>query len=104
MPATKYNRRSVPESSVAFAGLVLAAVGLALQDSLGITSLVAALGLAFVVAGTAYVATEAARPIRLAVVFVALVGAQLLAFGGAVRLVGAVLVGVVLVAAGYSRL
>lgn len=100
----KWGTATLPESSIALVGLALALVGLTLQDSVGVTSLLTAVGIGLLVAGTVYVATEGSQLTRLTIVFVSLVAVQLLAFGGPVRWIGGVTIGAVVVATSYTRL
>jgi len=99
--------RSTPtlsESSIVLIGLVFAIVGLTFRDSFGFMSLLAALGIGLVIAGVVYLAVEGPELIRLSLAFLSLVALPLFAYGSLVRWIGAVLIGVVIVGALYSRI
>ena len=56
---------TLPESRIVLIGLLFAIVGLTFRDSFGFTSLLAALGIGLVTAGTVYIAVEGAELVRL---------------------------------------
>lgn len=93
-----------PETGVALVGLVLALAGAVARDSLGVSPIVTALGVGLLIAGTTSLAVAGSDRLRYSVAFVALLATPLLAFGGAVRMLGAVGVAVVLGGVAYSRL
>jgi len=92
------------ESSIVLIGLLLAIVGLTFRDSFGITSLLTALGIGLVVAGTVYIAVEGSELVRLSLAFISLVALPLLSYDSVVRWIGGILIGVVIVGASYSRI
>ncbi|WP_436903064.1 hypothetical protein [Halovenus halobia] len=91
-------------SGVVLLGLVLLVGGIVIQDPFGVNLIVAGLGIALLIAGVSYAATKGKRWVALANAFVSLIGAQLLAFGGIVRLLGGVVVLTVVISVLYSRL
>ncbi|WP_324661923.1 hypothetical protein [Haloarcula sediminis] len=95
---------SLPESSVVLIGLVLAILGLMFRDSFGIMSVLAALGIGLVIAGTVYIAVEGPELVRLSMAFVSLVALPLLSYGSVVRWVGGTMLGGVVVGAVYTRI
>ena len=98
--------RSTPrllESRIVLIGLVLAIVGLIFRDAVGFTSLLAAVGVGLIVAGTVYLAVEGPELLRLSVAFISLVVLPLFAYGSSVRWIGAVLIGTVSVGVLYTR-
>jgi len=97
------NTQTLHGSSISLIGLLLAIVGLVFQDTAGITSLLAAVGIGLVVAGTVYIAVEASEVVRLSLVFIALVAVPLLAYGGIVQWIGGLMIGTVVGGALYSR-
>ena len=99
----KLNTPTLPESSIVLIGLLLAIVGLSFRDTFGITSILAAVGIGLVVAGTVYIAVEGSELVRLSLVFVALVALPLLSYGSIIRWIGGLMAGLVVVAALYSR-
>lgn len=99
-----WNTPTLSESSIVLIGLLLAIVGLAFRDTLGITTLLAAVGIGLVIAGTVYIAVEGSEIVRLSLAFVALVALPLFAYGGIVRWVGGLMTGIVLCGAVYSRI
>jgi hypothetical protein len=94
---------TLPESSIVLVGLVFAIVGLIFSDAYGFTSLLAAVGVGLVVAGTVYLAVEGPELVRLSVAFISLVALPLFAYGSIVRWIGAVLIGTVIVGILYTR-
>ena len=98
------NTQTLPESSIVLIGLLLAVVGLAFRDSFGITSILAAVGIGLVVAGTVYLAVEGSELLRLSLSFLALVALPRLSYGSIVRVVGGLTCGLVAVGALYTRL
>ena len=99
-----WNTPSLSESSVLLIGILLTIVGLTFRDTAGITSLLAAVGIGLVIAGTVYIAVEGSDVVRLSLVFIALVALPLLAYGGIVRWIGGLMIGTVIVGALYSRI
>ena len=99
----KLNTPTLSESSIVLIGLLLAIVGLSFRDTFGITSILAAVGIGLVVAGTVYIAVEGPELVRLSLVFVALVAVPLLSYGSIVRWIGGLMAGLVVVGALYSR-
>ena len=99
-----WNTPSLSESSVLLIGILLTIVGLTFRDTAGITSLLAAVGIGLVIAGTVYIAVEGSEVVRLSLVFIALVALPLLAYGGIVRWIGGLMIGTVIVGALYSRI
>jgi len=97
------NTPTLSESSIVLIGLLLTIVGLTFGDTAGITSLLAAVGIGLVIAGTVYIAVEASEVIRLSLVFIALVAMPLLAYGGIVQWIGGLMIGTVVCGALYSR-
>jgi len=95
---------SLPESSVVLIGLVFAIIGLTFRDSVGFTSLLAALGIGLVVAGTVYLAVEGSELLQLSLAFLSLVALPLLFYGSVVRWIGGVMIGAVLVGVLYTRI
>jgi len=99
-----WNTPTLSESSVLLIGILLTIVGLTFRDTAGITSLLAAVGIGLVIAGTVYIAVEGSDVVRLSLVFIALVALPLLAYGGIVRWIGGLMIGTVIVGALYSRI
>lgn len=97
------NTPTLPESGIVLIGLLLAIVGLTFRDTAGIMSLLAAVGIGLMIAGTVYIAVEASEVVRLSLVFIALVAMPLLAYGGIVRWIGGLMIGTVVCGALYSR-
>jgi hypothetical protein len=93
------NTPTLPESSIVLIGLLFAIVGLTFRDSFGFTSLLAALGIGLVVAGTVYIAVEGTELVRLSLVFISLVALPLLSYGSVVRWIGGMMIGAVLIGA-----
>ncbi len=98
------NTPSFPESSIVLIGLLFAIVGLTFQDSFGFTSILAALGIGLVIAGTVYIAVEGTELIRLSLAFISLVALPLLSYGSVVRWIGGLMIGAVIVSAVYTRI
>lgn len=98
-----WNTPTLPESSIVLIGLLLAIVGLTFRDTFGISSLLAAMGIGLVIAGTVYIAVEGSEVVRLSVVLIALVALPLFAYGGVVQLIGGLMTGMVVVGALYSQ-
>jgi hypothetical protein len=96
------NTPSLPESSIVLIGLVFAIVGLVFRDSFGFTSLLAALGIGLVIAGTVYIAVEGPELVRLSLAFISLVALQLLSYGSVIRWIGGIMIGTVIIAAVYT--
>jgi hypothetical protein len=95
---------TLSESSIVLIGLLFTIVGLVFRDSLGLTSLLAAIGVGLVVAGTVYITVEGSELIRLSLAFISLVALPLLSYGSVVRWIGAIMIGTVIVGAAYSRI
>jgi hypothetical protein len=106
MDALQENRSapSLPESSIVLLGLSFVIVGLVLRDSFGFTSLLAAVGIGLVIAGTVYIAVEGSELVRLSLAFVSLVALPLLSYGSVVRWLGGGMIGTVIVGALYTRI
>lgn len=106
MDALQKNVKSptLPESSIVLIGLLLAIVGLSFRDTFGITSILAAVGIGLVVAGTVYIAVEGSEIVRLSLSFIALVALPLLSYGSIVQWIGGLMYGLVAVGAVYTRL
>lgn len=106
MDALQKNRStpSLSESSIVLLGLLFAIVGLTFRDSFGFTSLLAALGIGLVVAGTVYIAVEGPELVRLSLAFLSLVALPLLSYGSVVRWIGGSIIGVVIVGTLYTRI
>jgi hypothetical protein len=83
---------------------VFAIVGLAFRDTVGFTSLLAAIGIGLVIAGTVYIVVEGSEVVRLALAFVALVALPLFSYGRVLRWIGGMMIGAVIVGASYSRM
>lgn len=95
---------SLPESSIVLLGITFAIVGLTFRDSFGFSSLLAAIGIGLVIAGTVYIAVEGPEAVRLSLVFISLVALPLLSYGGVVRWIGGSTLGAVIVGASYTRI
>ncbi len=95
---------SLPESTIVVTGLVFTIVGLTFRDTAGFTSLLAALGIGLVIAGTVYIAVEGPELVRLSLAFISLVALPLLFYGSVVRWIGALMIGAVIVGALYTRI
>jgi hypothetical protein len=95
---------SLPESSVVILGLLFAIVGLTFRDTFGFSSLLAALGIGFILAGTVYIAVEGSELVRLSLAFISLLALPLLFYGSIVRWIGGIMIGAVLIGALYTRL
>ena len=95
---------TLSESSIVLIGLLFAIVGFTFRDSFGITSLLAALGIGLVVAGTVYIAVEGPELIRLSLAFISLVALPLLSYGSVVRWIGGLLIGAVIASTLYNRI
>lgn len=95
---------SLPESSIVLLGLVFATIGLTFRDSIGFSSLLASLGIGLLIAGTVYIAVDAAEVVRLLLAFVALVAVPLLAYGSVVRWIGGLMIVAVIGGAVYTRI
>ena len=106
MPSLQKNAKSptLPESSIVLIGLLLAIVGLSFRDTFGITSILAAVGIGLVVAGTVYIAVEGSEIVRLSLSFIALVALPLLSYGSIIRWIGGLMCGLVAFGALYTRL
>ena len=98
-----WNTPTLSESSIVLIGLLFAIVGLTFRDSVGITSLLAAVGIGLAIAGTVYIAVEGPELLRLSLAFVALVALPLLSYGGVVQWIGGLLIVIVAGGAVYSR-
>jgi len=98
------NTSSFPESSIVLIGLLFAIVGLAFRDSFGFTTILAALGIGLVIAGTVYLAVEGTELLRLSLAFISLVALPLLSYGSVVRWTGVFMIGAVIVSAVYTRI
>lgn len=106
MDALHKNRSSssLPESGIVLVGLLFAIVGLTFRDPFGFTSLLAALGIGLVIAGTVYITAEGPEVVRLSLAFVSLVALPLLSYGSFLRWTGGIMIGAVIVGALYTRL
>lgn len=98
------NTSTLPESSIVLIGLLFAIVGLTFRDSFGFTSILGALGIGLVIAGTVYIAAEGTELLRLSLAFISLVALPLLSYGSVVRWIGGLVIGAVIVSAAYTRL
>ena len=98
------NTPTLPESSIVLVGLLFVIVGLTFRDSFGFTSLLAALGIGLVVAGTVYIAVEGTELVRLSLVLISLVALQLLSYGSVIRWIGGMMMGAVVIGAVYTRI
>jgi hypothetical protein len=101
--STQWIGKRPGESGLVLAGLLITSVGLVLQDTLGVTTMLTAFGIALVVAGTTVLLAEGSDVFRGSLAFGSLVGAQLLPFSGLVRAAGVLLIVAVLVVAVSSR-
>jgi hypothetical protein len=101
---TRSRTPSLPESSIVLLGILFAIVGLTFRDSFGFSSLLAAIGIGLVIAGTVYIAVEGPEVVRLSLVFISLVALPLLSYGGVVRWVGGSMIGAVVGGALYTRI
>lgn len=90
--------------AVILLGLLLAITGLAIEDSLGASTSVAALGVALLVGGTTFVSVAAPTVYRYAFTIVALTAAPLVFFDGVTSLIGTLGIGTVVVGVLYTRL
>jgi hypothetical protein len=99
-----WNTPSLSESSIVLIGLLFAIAGLTLQDPMGVTSLLTAVGIGLVIAGTVYIAVQGSEVVRLSMSFLALVALPLLSYGGVVQWTGGLMIGTVVVGALYSRI
>jgi hypothetical protein len=95
---------TLPESSIVLVGLLFAIVGIVFRDSFGFTTLLAALGIGLVIAGTVYIAVEGSELVRLSLAFVSLVALPLLSYDSVVRWIGAVTIGAVAAVALFTRI
>jgi hypothetical protein len=98
------NTSTLPESSIVLIGLLFAIVGLTFRDSFGFTSILGALGIGLVIAGTVYIAAEGTELLRLSLAFISLVALPLLSYGSVVRWIGGLMIGAVIVSAVYTRI
>jgi hypothetical protein len=98
------NTPTLPESSIVLIGLLFAIIGLTFRDSFGFTSLLAALGIGLVVAGTVYTAVEGTELVRLSLVFISIVALPLLSYGSVVRWIGGMMIAAVIIGAVYTRI
>ncbi len=98
-----WNTPTFSESSIVLIGLLFAIVGLTFRDTVGVTSLLAAVGIGLVVAGTVYIAVEGSEVVRLSLAFLALVALPLFAYGGIIQWIGGLMIGTVVGGALYSR-
>lgn len=98
-----WNTPTLPVSSIVRIGLLLAIVGLTFRDTLGATSLLAAVGIGLVISGTVYIGVEGSEVVRLSLVFIALVALPLFAYGGIIQWIGGLMAGTVVVGGLYSR-
>lgn len=94
---------TLPESSIVLIGLVFTIIGLTFRDSVGGTSLLAALGIGLVIAGTVYIAVEGPKRLRLSLAFIALLALPLFSYGGVIQWVGGLMMAIVIAGAVYSR-
>ena len=94
---------TLPESSIVLIGLVFTIIGLTFRDSVGGTSLLAALGIGLVIAGTVYIAVEGPERLRLSLAFIALLALPLFSYGGGIQWVGGLMMAIVIAGAVYSR-
>ncbi|WP_436930628.1 hypothetical protein [Halosimplex halobium] len=106
MDALQKNRStpSLPESSIVLLGLLFTIVGLIFRDSFGFTSLLAAVGIGLVIAGTVYIAVEGSELVRLSLAFISLVALPLLSYGSIIRWIGGIMIGAVIVGALFTRI
>lgn len=106
MDALQKNRStpSLPESSIVLIGLLFAIGGLTFRDTFGFTSILAALGIGLVIAGTVYIAVEGPELVRLSLALISLVALPLLFFGSVVRWIGGIMIGAVIVGGLYTRI
>jgi|GEM_PF-1638530 len=95
---------SLPESSIVLIGFLFTIVGLTFRDSFGLTTLLAALGIGLIVAGTVYIAVEGSELVRLSLAFMSLVALPLLSYGSVIRWTGGIIIGAVIVGAVYTRI
>lgn len=98
-----WNTQTVSEWSIVLIGLLLAIVGLAFRDAVGITSMLGAVGIGLVIAGTVYIAVDGPEIVRLSLAFLALVALPLFAYGGIVQWIGGLMTSTVIVGVLYSR-
>lgn len=98
-----WNTLTLSESGIVLMSLVVAIAGLSFRDPLGISSLLAAMGIGLLVAGTVYISVRGSEIVRVSLAFVALVALPLLSFGGVVQWIGGLMGGIVIVGALYSR-
>jgi hypothetical protein len=91
-------------SGVVLFGFVLLFGGIFIQDPFGVNLIVTGLGIALLIAGISYVATDGTGWVALTNAFITLVGAQLLAFDGILRLFGGLTILVVATSVVYTRL
>jgi hypothetical protein len=94
---------TLSESSIVLIGLLLAIVGLAFRDTVGVTSLLVAVGIGLMIAGTVYLAVEGREVLRLSLAFIALLALPLFAYSGIVQWIGGFMTGTVVVGVLYSR-
>lgn len=106
MDALQQNKStpSLPESSIVLIGLLFVIVDLTFRDPFGFTSLLAALGIGLIIAGTVYIAVEGPELVRLSLVFISLVALPLLSYDSVIRWVGGIMIGTVIVGAVYTRI
>lgn len=104
MSAREHVRLNLPETSIALIGLLSFFVGISLRDIFGASALLVSFGIAFLIAGTTYVAADGTDLLRYSLSFVALVAVPLVAFSGIVRYLGAAGIAVVTIGLIYSRL
>ena len=94
---------TLPESSIVLIGLVFTIIGLTFRDSVGGTSLLAAVGIGLLIAGTVYLAVAGPELRRLSLAFIALVALPLFSYGGGIQWIGVLLMAIVCAGAVYSR-
>lgn len=100
----RWDTATFPESSIILIGLVLTAGGILFRDSIGITTLLTAIGIGLLIAGTVYIAARGSELARLTIAFVSLIAVQLVTFGGVVQWIGGAMIGIIIAAITYSRL
>jgi hypothetical protein len=106
MDALQQNRstHSLPEPSIVLIGLVFAIVGLTFRDLFGFASVLAALGIGLVIAGTVYIAVEGSELVRLSLAFISLVALPLFSYGSLIRWIGGIMMVTVIIGAVYTRI
>lgn len=93
-----------PISGLILIGLLLVISGIVIQDSFGVNLIVTGLGVALLISGISYVATNGKGRVALTNAFVSLVATQLLAFDGMIQWIGGATIVIVFTSIVYSRL